>query len=352
MSHRISKPIALDRSLYMQSLMRLRSNAVRIALHPLALLLLAFFCNTLLWAYVVEPGRAPDEWDHFDYVRHLVATHRLPIYGQTSRFTNPNALNSETQQPPLYYLLATPFYLLGGSTITSQVIAVRVLSVLLGTATVALTYALGLVVAPKRRAFALALAVIVGFNPMFTYMSAAISNDVLINAIHPALLLLLWYLMRQQSIRWQSLLGLGALLGVGLLAKFSIVGGILASGVVLVVLAWRQHNQRFRTLLAYGAWTAGGLLLVAGWYIARNWLLYGDPSGVLIMAQYHVNPMRAYAKIGSFWQMLTTNRPSYVDLWPGIFHGFWGIFDFYIIWMAPRLYGSLDALLVGGLIGT
>ncbi|MEP7187702.1 MAG: glycosyltransferase family 39 protein, partial [Roseiflexaceae bacterium] len=243
MNQRISKPITSNTSFFAQSRIRIRSIVVRIALHPLALLLLAFFFNTLLWAYVVEPGQAPDEWDHFDYVRHLVATHRLPIYGQTPRFSNPNALNSETQQPPLYYLLATPFYLLGGQTITSQVIAVRVLSVLLGTATVALTYALGRAIAPKRRAFALALAGIVGFNPMFTYMSAAISNDVLINAIHPALLLLLCYLLRKRSISGQWLLGLGALLGVGLLAKFSIVGGILASGVVLVVLAWRQHNR-------------------------------------------------------------------------------------------------------------
>lgn len=352
MSQRISKPIVADRSLYSQSLIRIGSIAVSIALHPLALVLLAFFCNTLLWAYLVEPGRAPDEWDHFDYVRHLVTTHTLPIYGQTPRFTNPNALNSETQQPPLYYLLATPFYRLGGQTITAQVIAVRFLSVLLGTATVALTYALGRVVAPQRRAFALALAIIVGFNPMFTYMSAAISNDVLINALHPALLLLLCCMLRRRAIGWRWLIGLGALLGVGLLAKFSIVGGILASGVVLGVLAWRKPAQRFRTLFSYAAWTAGGLLLVAGWYIARNWLLYGDPSGVLIMAQYHVNPMRPYATIGSFWQMLTTNRPGFVDLWPGIFHGFWGIFDFYIIWMAPRLYMSLDALLVGGLIGT
>jgi 4-amino-4-deoxy-L-arabinose transferase-like glycosyltransferase len=325
---------------------------MRIAAHPLALLLLAFFCNTLLWACVVEPGQAPDEWDHFDYIRHLVAKHTLPIYGQTPRFSNPNALNSETQQPPLYYLLATPFYLLGGQTPTAQVIAVRVCSALLGTAAVALTYAVGRVVAPKRHMFALALATVVGFNPMFTYMSAAISNDALINAIYPALLLFLCLLLRQRSVRWEWLLGLGALLGAGLLAKFSIVGGILASGVVLIALVWRQPDRRIRTLLMYGSWAAGGLLLIAGWYLARNWLLYGDPSGVLVMAQYHVNPMRPYATVGSFWQMLTTRRPGFIDLWPGLFHGFWGIFDFYIIWMAPRLYGYLDALLVGGLVGT
>jgi 4-amino-4-deoxy-L-arabinose transferase-like glycosyltransferase len=348
----IRQPSTVDTSVYPQQIFRLSSAAASAATHPLTLLLIAFFCTSLLWALVVEPGGAPDEWDHFDYIRSLVASHSLPIYGQTPRFDNPNVLNSEAQQPPLYYLLATPFYLLGGQTPAGQMVAARLCSILLGTVAVALTYTLGRALAPKRRAFALALAALVGFNPMFMYMSAAVSNDALINAIYPALMLLLQALLQQRFISWKWLLGLGALLGAGLLAKFSIVGGVLASGIVLAVLAWRQPDRRIRTLLIYGAWTAGGLLLVAGWYLARNWLLYGDPSGVLIMASYHVNPMQPYATVGSFWQMLTTRRTGFVDFWPGLLHGFWGIFDFYIIWMAPRLYFFLDVLGIGGLIGT
>jgi 4-amino-4-deoxy-L-arabinose transferase-like glycosyltransferase len=348
----INQPTTATKPFSILLLTQLRAVAISRALHPLTLLLLTFFCTTLLWACIVEPGRAPDEWDHLDYIRYLAATQTLPVYGQTARFNNPDVLNSETQQPPLYYLLATPFYLLGGPALAAQVVAVRLLSALLGTVAVAFTYALGRAVAPKRRAFALALAAIVGFNPMFMFMNAAVSNDALINALYPGLLLFLAMLLKQRSIHWKWLLALGALLGVGLLSKFSIVGGVLASGIVLIILAWRQPDRRIRTLLIYGCWTAGGLLLIAGWYLARNWLLYGDPSGVLIMASYHVNPMRPYASVGSFWQMLTTRRSGFVDFWPGLLHGFWGIFDFYIIWMAPRLYGCLDALLVGGLAGS
>jgi 4-amino-4-deoxy-L-arabinose transferase-like glycosyltransferase len=352
MNDPITTPLPSDKALPPVPMPQLYAVAARIALHPLTFLLLAFFCNTLLWACIIEPGRAPDEWDHFDYVRHLAITHTLPIYGQTPRVANPHVLNSEAQQPPLYYLLATPFYLLGGQTQTSQVVAVRIFSTLLGTIAVALTYALGRVLAPGRRPYALALAAIVGFNPMFTFMSAAISNDALINAIYPALLLVLCLLLRQRAIRWAWLLGLGALLGSGLLAKFSIIGGVLASGMVLVELAWRQRGRRLSALFLYGTWTVGGFLLVAGWYFARNWLLYGDPSGVLMMRTFHVNPMRSYDTIGSFWEMITTNRPGLVDFWPGVFHGFWGIFDFYIIWLARRVYYCLDVILVVGLVGS
>src|SRR4051812_29110113 len=129
MNDHISKPIVVDKWFYTFSIRRISADAGRIALHPLTLLLLAFFCNTLLWAYIVEPGRAPDEWDHFDYIRHLVDTQKLPIYGLTPRFDNPlYALNSESQQPPLYYILAIPFYLLGGQTPAARVVAVRVCS--------------------------------------------------------------------------------------------------------------------------------------------------------------------------------------------------------------------------------
>src|SRR5678809_842599 len=116
MNDLISQSSAVGKPLSAQSTGRLRSIVIGITTHPLALLLLTFFCTALLWAFIIEPGRAPDEWDHFDYIRHLAIRHTLPIYGQTLRIRNPDALNSEAQQPPLYYLLATPFYLLGGPT--------------------------------------------------------------------------------------------------------------------------------------------------------------------------------------------------------------------------------------------
>jgi uncharacterized membrane protein len=350
MNDLISQPLAPDRSPASSSLSRPYRGALRIAAHPLSLLLLAFFSNALLWALIVAPAHAPDEADHFDYVSYLALTHQLPTYGQTPRIATPNSLNSETQQPPLYYLLAVPFHaLLGGRTETQQYLAIRLLSVTLGTLAVALTYALGRLLVPQRREFALALAALVGFNPMYTFMSAAVSNDALINLVYPALLLVLCMLLRLETVTRTRLIGLGALLGVGLLSKFSIAGGMLASGVVLAALALRQPEQRFRTLVNYAAWTSCGLLLIAGWYIARNWRLYGDPTGVLVMGAYSVNPMQPYRTVGTFWQMIATRRPGMLDFWPALFHGFWGVFDYYTFWMPPRVYLLLDLLLAIGI---
>src|SRR5712692_6944959 len=75
--------------------------------HPLTLLLLAFICNTLLWTAVTNIGHPPDEFAHFDYIRHLAVNHTLPIYGKTTYFHRPG-LNTHASLPPLYYLLGTP----------------------------------------------------------------------------------------------------------------------------------------------------------------------------------------------------------------------------------------------------
>jgi len=37
-------------------MLRTKTSWARLALHPLTFLLLAFFCNTLLWACIIEPG--------------------------------------------------------------------------------------------------------------------------------------------------------------------------------------------------------------------------------------------------------------------------------------------------------
>jgi len=329
---------------------RPHSSLARRLAHPLTLLLLAFAANALLWAMVVPPGNAPDEWAHFDYIRHIALHGALPIYGQTTHISNPAVLNSEAILPPLYYLLATPLQIaLGGYAVTWQMLGLRAFSALLSTITVALVYLLGRALAPNRPEFALTCAALVGFNPMFSFISAAINSDNLINLIYAALLLTLYHGTRQPQPSRRWLIGLGALLGAGLITKPSIVAGGVASGVFLIGLAWQQRGRRLGALLAYAGWAGGAALLVSGWMLVRNWLLYHDPTGVLLIGNtpnaYVTHP---YSKIGPLWDMLFSERPYYIAFFPSLFHGFWGVFDFYIIWLAPRIYATLDWLLLGG----
>src|SRR4029078_2362717 len=59
-----------------------------------------------------------------------------------------------------------------------------------------------------------------------------------------------------------------------------------------------------------------------------------------------------YSKIGPVWDMLFSERSYFIPFFPSLFHGFWGVFDFYVIWLPLRIYATLDWLLIGGVAGT
>ncbi len=333
------------------------------------LLLFTFFCNTLLWAMIMQPGHPPDEWLHFDYVRHLFLHHTLPVYGETRYIFNPELLQAHAMLPPLYYALGVPLLALAGDQpVAVQVVVVRMLSVIISTGTVTVAYALGRVLIPARPRFALAFAALVGFNPMFTYMSAAINSDNLVNLIAAALLLLLVYGLRQaqyarqdhpQAALWSPsrrwMIGMGALMGIGLLTKPTIAIAVLGCGVILVWMAWQSPGspiQRLRLLVVMGAWIGGVALVISGWNFARNWYLYGDPVGVsLVGSQAGSYVPRPYAAIGSFGEMLLATR-EFDPLLPMLFQSFWGYFDHLQLLMPSRLLIVLAILTAGGIGGT
>lgn len=222
---------------------RQRRRAVK---YSLPLLLLAYFCNTLLWGVVTRIGHPPDEFSHFDYIRHIAINHSLPVYGQTRYVFDPAQLQRHASMPPLYYLLCTPIQMaLSNASVTQQILALWVFTILLGAFTVWLVYSLGRLLVPARPAFALAAAALVGFNPMFTHLSASVNSDNLINLIYAALVVWLAKgLLKRVAPQRVWLRGLGALLGAGLITKQTILMGGVVSACVLLWLAWQQPGRR------------------------------------------------------------------------------------------------------------
>lgn len=318
---------------------------------PLMLLLLVFICNTSLWAAVTNIGYPPDELSHFDYTRHLAINHTLPIYGQTTYIHRPG-LQAHASLPPLYYLLGTPVQMVvRNASVPQQMLALRAISILLGAITVALAYKFGRMLVPSRPEFAFAVAALVGFNPMFTFLSAAINSDNLINLIYAALLVVLTHGLRrgQPSRRW--FIGLGAILGAGLITKQSIVMGVLVSAGVLLVLAWKQRPRFLPALARYGLWVITPVFLISGWYFLRNWNLYGNPTGILAGSRQDIYAGRPYQNVGSIWEMILATKSGLPHFRQTLFLGFWGVFDHYEILMPLRVYKVMALLLVGGLAG-
>ena len=147
-----------------------------------------FVINTPAW-------QAPDEPAHYNYVRQLAAG-RLPVieagdYDQEyltevvfiSGFAPQYSLESieyEDWQPPLYYLLQTPIYLITGGSLT----AMRLFSLLLGAGVIILAYAIVLRLAPDEQWLALTTAVFVAFLPQHIAVLASVNNDALAELTH------------------------------------------------------------------------------------------------------------------------------------------------------------------------
>lgn len=321
---------------------------------PLALLLIAFVCNTTLWASIVEPGHPPDELLHFDYIRYIATYHKLPVYGEAHYFFNPLLLQAHAMLPPLYYLLGVPVLMLfGDQSPVLQLYLVRSVSIAIGAVTVAAAYGTGRVIFPARPRVALALAALVAFNPMFTQMSAAINSDNLITTLSAVIFLVLaWGIRSQQpGPRWQMLLGI--LIGAGLLTKPTIVTAVVASGVTLVWLAWKQPSHRWRTFFAYELRVGGAALIVSGWSFVRNWMLYGDPTGLSVIGS---RPHDSYLAVafhdtGTLWQMIFHDTYGFLPFLPSLFKGFWGYFDHFELQMPEHIYTLLLVLCIGSMLG-
>lgn len=268
---------------------------------PLTLLVLAYILVGGLYAIYTPDWQAPDEPAHYNYIRQL-SSGRFPViepgdYDQeyqglviSSNFDPQFSVESfeyEDYQPPLYYLLQTPIFLLTGGSLQSM----RMLSVILGAGVVTLTYFIANRLFQGEEWLALTAAVFVGFLPQHVAMLAAVNNDSLAELIIAAILLVLLGLViggrsnhpsqhlasPRQGINQGSkrkdreLIFLGVLLGLGLLTKVTVYILIPLIGGVFLWINWDNWRKLTRSLLL--VFGIAGLMGLTWW--VRNLLVYG-----------------------------------------------------------------------------
>jgi hypothetical protein len=295
---------------------RRRTGADRWSVSPLALLLVVFTVMAVAYSIAIPIFEGPDEDDHFRYVRFLADHHALPV--QLFQAGGGEA-GHQGWQPPLYYGLAalvispinttdfeqhlwrnpgTSFqgdraccgrnlYFHARSEdfpYTRTTLAVhlaRLVTILFGIMTVAIVYALMLTLLPGKRWLALAAAAVVGFNPSFLFASALVSNDVPLAALCSLALLISTQLLRgtlESNVRNYTLLGITIALAMSV--KTTALGLI---PVAIAVAAWRAIYVRggipatARMFVNAMFGILAPVLLLTGWWFARNQILYGDP---------------------------------------------------------------------------
>lgn len=275
-------------------------------------IILGLFLLLAVMGSVINPlHEATDELRHYRFVQHIVQLQRLPVQGEMP-------CQAQGHHPPLFYALGAlatfwidtgrevcaepplnPFwqyrywevgrdnknlYLHGadeafpwhGEALAAHL--VRFVNILIGAATVVLTWLLARVIWPTRPYLALGSVAFVAFNPMFVFMSGAVNNDVIAAFSGTAVLFACVVLVKSPtglSRRWG--LVLGGLYALALMSKFSLAVVVVLIAVSVTYVAWRDKTWRLwlEVALLAGLVTA----VLAGWWFVRNQVLYGEPTG-------------------------------------------------------------------------
>jgi 4-amino-4-deoxy-L-arabinose transferase-like glycosyltransferase len=209
----------------------------------------------------------------------------------TSNFEAQMLPNASPQYSPNFpgnknKLLLTPekfAFSYEGATLAAFVL--RVLGILTGVATAWFTFKLAERVTGRPYVALLAMG-LAAFNPMLLAVTTAVSNDGLVIALCAAALwMLAECLMDRISLR--RAVALGGVLGLASLTKTS---GTLLLPIVCLALVIHTATSEKRTLLDWRtyrfAFVAGlAWLALAGWWFARNFLLYGEFTGTAMMVR-------------------------------------------------------------------
>jgi 4-amino-4-deoxy-L-arabinose transferase-like glycosyltransferase len=197
---------------------------------------------------------------HLEVIKYIVRHHTLP----------PAMANAEAFQPPLYYLLATPFYALTGSAKWTQA-----LSLILCVTTLLILYRLlyhdRLIDAEKPRRYALLLAC---FLPQFVQFGLYVSNDALAICLGALLVLQAGRYAAFPNVHELTLLGLTTCMGLLTKATFLAFLPVLFALILFVHL---RHERSLKRAVAT-ALAVVALSTAAGSYrFVRSYRETGNP---------------------------------------------------------------------------
>ncbi len=331
----------------------------------LALIVLVYLCVGALYALKTPDWQVPDEPAHYNYIRQLAEDKRLPTLemgdydqGYMSRLTSERfppelsleAVEYEDHQPPLYYVLATPVYLVFDGALTP----LRLFSVVLGAGVVLLAYVVAITIFPARPLIALGTAAFVAFLPQHVAMMAGVNNDSLAELL---IGVTLWMTLRwvgmddglvggetkEKERRWVML---GVVLGLGLVTKTTFLPIVPVVALAVLLRWWRDGDHTWERLRRALALVFGPALLIALPWWLRNFALYEglDVYGLANHNVVVVGQPRTSEWVADYgWRYVLQEGVTTT------FQSFWGQFGWMGVLMPTWLYQAL-ALCSGVLV--
>jgi hypothetical protein len=187
------------------------------------------------------------------------------------------ATQYEAQQPPLYYLVLAPAYLmLKRASLPAQVLVLRIVSVVIASSVVLFGYAIARRVIRSRTA-SLLVAVLLACLPGLYVNVCRIGNESLSIALTSAVILCSLRACRRQSGTLDSLL-LGMVMGAALLTKAYTVAFLPLIAVMALIRTLRHPHAWKQTVACCGIAYAAAIA-IGGWWYWRTWVTTGTLSG-------------------------------------------------------------------------
>lgn len=294
----------------------------------LFVILAAYIALGGLFATQIPAWQTPDEPAHYNYIRQLAAG-QLPViapgdYNQKqieTQIAPPNAkpgfsldaLQYEDHQPPLFYALAVPVYVLGGGSL----VALRLFALFIGGFAVLFAYLAISEIFPHHPWVAAFAAVLYALLPQHLHMLSALNNDCLAEAL---LMAAVWQSARmiRLGVTGQRVTWLAFSAGLGFLTKTTAylafpIGGLAVLFASPPAQPPRQtlaHALRFCLIaLAFGVvWWARNLFVYGGTDVmglqAHNAIVVGQPTTQEWLAQFGAAGLLsrlAQTTFQSFW---------------------------------------------------
>jgi 4-amino-4-deoxy-L-arabinose transferase-like glycosyltransferase len=253
---------------------------------------------------------------HFDVIKYIVEHRALPA--ATASF--------ESYQPPLYYLLAAPFYAASGNVKWVQVLSLA-FSILTLLVLYRLLYVDKLLGGPSPRPYAFLMAC---FLPQFVLFGLYVSNDTLAIFIGTLVVLQVVGFVARPTI-WQAVL-LALLVSLGLLTKATFLAFL---PVLFVLAAFVLVRRGYSAQKAFAAALALSLLAggLGSWRFVRSYREVGNPfvSNLDSGHPWIIAQQRSYRGAISFfdlnlWKLLVSPSvsPQTEGAYPMLLYGtFW-----------------------------
>lgn len=336
------------------------------------------FLNAACWSILTYAFQAPDETDHFAYVKQLAETGRLPA-GNSERLSTEesdaltglrfeavrekpqdHAITTQAEEsrlgrelraaarthergspsagvaqpePPLYYALESiPYRIARGGTVLERLQLMRLTSALMAGLTALFVFMFVREALPAGPPGAWTVAgLAVALAPLLGFMSGAVNPDSMLYAVSAAIFWRLAHAFRR-GLSTAGAFTLGALVAIGFLTKLNFIGlapGAFIGLAVLTVKAARVRGRSaYRLLALAGAVAVSPVVVYASVNALSHHPLFGLLSGAVKTVHGSV-----FTELSYVWQLYLPRLPGMIDDFPGLgmprqvwFRGYIGLY--------------------------